>query len=414
MKRIFNPQYSAEKIFLPIILAVIAFLSIGSIWALAYNPTSIDTRSRAVAEGYGMIVPIRPNTTDICRNLSKSSVIEVKVPRINPRSIQRTADYQAQLICTARTIISLRLTAERAVKNNIRCDYLGYYPDKNAGSPLSEANNLIQSFESAKKIADQYGAKLLVAPSEESIENAKKQNPDFYSEAAEYANAWLIQTMSYQVTEDGTKTSVNDYSTSVKAIADELKSNNATIEIWAHLSVTAGTDGRRNPFTGEELISYIESVEKFTTGVRIYDSRDPNRPDTLRQIAEEIEGKSFDGEDPYACQNSTECSWCGSTCAPTNAYHSCPTDTPPADTKCICKNNSCQTQRIRIPVPPPVPDPIKPKGCALDSECGWCGRSCLKEGAFKYCPDVMPPEGSECRCIDHVCTMTEGGTSQTQ
>ncbi|MBC7073821.1 hypothetical protein H5T58_00285 [Candidatus Parcubacteria bacterium] len=44
--------------------------------------------------------------------------------------------------------------------------------------------------------------------------------------------------------------------------------------------------------------------------------------------------------------------------------------------------------------------------CKTDEDCQWCGRSCVpKPSSFSfYCPLVLPPTDSECRCIEGKCT----------
>lgn len=41
--------------------------------------------------------------------------------------------------------------------------------------------------------------------------------------------------------------------------------------------------------------------------------------------------------------------------------------------------------------------------CDTDSDCAWCGRNCLKKDPQRYCVQVTPPEGYECKCINHQC-----------
>jgi len=38
------------------------------------------------------------------------------------------------------------------------------------------------------------------------------------------------------------------------------------------------------------------------------------------------------------------------------------------------------------------------------ARCVWCGDECVEERPGMVCPEVMPPEGYECRCIDGNCT----------
>jgi len=51
-----------------------------------------------------------------------------------------------------------------------------------------------------------------------------------------------------------------------------------------------------------------------------------------------------------------------------------------------------------IPVPKTIP---QIKQCQTDADCSWCGMSCVNKAELKdkMCPQVMPKEGTECKCV---------------
>lgn len=53
--------------------------------------------------------------------------------------------------------------------------------------------------------------------------------------------------------------------------------------------------------------------------------------------------------------------------------------------------------------------------CSSDSDCGWCGSVCKIGAAKAMCPDILPPEGEECKCAAGSCkgVVTGGGACPT-
>lgn len=50
--------------------------------------------------------------------------------------------------------------------------------------------------------------------------------------------------------------------------------------------------------------------------------------------------------------------------------------------------------------------PITAPECRIDSDCTWCGNSCLAKSKLPrptHCPDVRPPLGVECKCQNGLC-----------
>ncbi|MGC9067345.1 MAG: hypothetical protein ACP5HL_02800, partial [Minisyncoccia bacterium] len=58
-----------------------------------------------------------------------------------------------------------------------------------------------------------------------------------------------------------------------------------------------------------------------------------------------------------------------------------------------------------IPFPKPKPPIPEIKQCQTDSDCTWCGMSCVNKEEIKgkACPQVMPKPGSACRCVNNRC-----------
>jgi len=54
-----------------------------------------------------------------------------------------------------------------------------------------------------------------------------------------------------------------------------------------------------------------------------------------------------------------------------------------------------------IPSPKPKPPVPEIKQCQTDADCTWCGMSCVNKTELndKACPQVMPKEGTECKCV---------------
>jgi len=55
------------------------------------------------------------------------------------------------------------------------------------------------------------------------------------------------------------------------------------------------------------------------------------------------------------------------------------------------------------------------KQCESDTDCGWCGNTCVAKNTLKgkKCPDVMPPAGLSCKCQNNICQKTATSTSSS-
>ncbi|MGC8851727.1 MAG: hypothetical protein ACP5PR_01345 [Minisyncoccia bacterium] len=58
-----------------------------------------------------------------------------------------------------------------------------------------------------------------------------------------------------------------------------------------------------------------------------------------------------------------------------------------------------------IPITEPKPPIPEIKQCQTDSDCTWCGMSCVNKEEIKgkACPQVMPREGLACKCVNNRC-----------
>jgi hypothetical protein len=63
---------------------------------------------------------------------------------------------------------------------------------------------------------------------------------------------------------------------------------------------------------------------------------------------------------------------------------------------------TCQDGACKLTVVPTLPSYGK---CSDGTTCGWCGNQCTKITTGMDCPQVMPPSGATCTCVNNRCTI---------
>jgi peptidoglycan hydrolase-like protein with peptidoglycan-binding domain len=69
-----------------------------------------------------------------------------------------------------------------------------------------------------------------------------------------------------------------------------------------------------------------------------------------------------------------------------------------------CQDGACQST-VATTIPPIVTTIPSYGKCTDGSICGWCGDKCTKITAGMDCPQVAPPPGTNCTCINNTCTV---------
>jgi hypothetical protein len=69
-----------------------------------------------------------------------------------------------------------------------------------------------------------------------------------------------------------------------------------------------------------------------------------------------------------------------------------------------CQDGACQPT-VATTIPPVVTTIPSYGKCTDGSICGWCGDKCTKITAGMDCPQVAPPPGTNCACINNTCVV---------
>ena len=141
---------------------------------------------------------------------------------------------------------------------------IGYNPERAPGTPPEEMDNLLESVQAAKALADEFGSPLLVGPGLREM----RQREDLYPELAKHCDIWLIQSQSLQMNASRELTTVAEYRAGVERIVGMLRAGNPEVQVFVQIVASGRPDA--DLFAAEELVERIRAIEDLVDAVRIY------------------------------------------------------------------------------------------------------------------------------------------------
>ena len=183
----------------------------------------------------------------------------------------------------ARPFPGIKETIEMLQANSIDPErvIIGYNPERSPGTTTEEMDNLVESVQRAKEMADSFGSPLLVGPGMREM----LQQEHLYSELARHSDMWLIQTQRFQLDQFTRRVSTpEEYRASVERVVGMLREGNPEIRVFVQILAS----GRRAEtlFTAEEVAAYALAVEDLVEAVRIYGGS----PELLVEVIDIIRG----------------------------------------------------------------------------------------------------------------------------
>jgi len=176
-------------------------------------------------------------------------------------------------------------TAVADTNTSARCDYFAYNPEapkRTQQTPDEELNNLPESAQTFSRLAKQYGVPSVIGPGFKFM----SQHEDYYRQAAEYADIWLIQTQVLTLNKKtNRKASPEEYRQEVKRIIDLIHQGNPDTKIWAQIIISTGPPPEGQViFSPEDIVEYIRSISDLVENVRIYTGSDPSQTENVIRI----------------------------------------------------------------------------------------------------------------------------------
>lgn len=158
---------------------------------------------------------------------------------------------------TIRTLQDAKIPPKRVI--------IGYNPERQPGTPSRELDDLVASVKQARKMADKYGAPLLVGPGLRDMQGRE----NLYPELAKHCDIWMIQSQRLQLDLTTRKpVSTAEYCKEVKKIVDHLRQGNPKIRVFVQIVTTA--ERGTTELTADQVAAFAESVADLVDGVRIY------------------------------------------------------------------------------------------------------------------------------------------------
>ncbi|MHB8996964.1 MAG: HAD family hydrolase [Armatimonadota bacterium] len=156
---------------------------------------------------------------------------------------------------------------------------IGYNPERAPGTTAAELDNLLQSVQQAKAMADVFGSPLLVGPGLREMQ----QREELYPKLAQSCDYWLIQSQRLQM-EPGTRAprTPAEYRAGVERIVGMLRQGNPDVKVIVQL-IGSGS-GQPDRFTADELVAYIRAVEDLVHGIRLYGGS----PELLNAVIDQL------------------------------------------------------------------------------------------------------------------------------
>lgn len=155
----------------------------------------------------------------------------------------------------APSIEQLEQKAKRAEQSDIPYEALAYGLETSESTPDEEWQNLVESTERARSIADDYDKLLVMGPGYRLM----SQNEDQFPAITALSDIWMLQTQRLQVNPPGPI-----YREEVKRVVDQIKSGNPEIEIWAQITLPPDQEP-----SSLEWVEYKNSIKDIVSGTYI-------------------------------------------------------------------------------------------------------------------------------------------------
>jgi hypothetical protein len=166
---------------------------------------------------------------------------------------------------------------------------LAYNPERQPGTPAGEVDALLASVQRARKMAEEYGAPLLVGPGLREMQ----QREQLYPKLAKNCDIWMIQSQRLQLDLATRKpVSPDEYRRGVERIIKLLREGNPKIRIYVQLVTTA--ERGRTRLTAEQVAAFARSVEDLVDAVRIYGGAPDLLTGTIERLRKPAEGSGQD------------------------------------------------------------------------------------------------------------------------
>ena len=177
----------------------------------------------------------------------------------------------------APSLEQLEQKAIRAEQSGIPYEALAYGLETSESTPDGEWQNLVESTERARSIADDYDKLLVMGPGFRLM----SQNEDQYPAMASLADIWMLQTQRLQVNPPG-----SSYRGEVERVVDQIISGNPEIQIWAQITLPPD----REP-SSQEWLEYQNAINDLVAGtyIGVYTWDTHDNPTLVKTIGEIFE-----------------------------------------------------------------------------------------------------------------------------
>jgi hypothetical protein len=194
--------------------------------------------------------------------------------------MKRLTAQGVKVACVFLSLQQMRESIAMLKANDIQCAYLAYNPEQNQHTPRAELDDFVGSVKSARKLADEYGARLVVGPGMRFISSREGD----YARAAPYVDAWLIQSQRFQIHKETARHATpEEYRHNIQRVANLIHQGNPRTKIWVQIIVCPGARPG-NDFPAEEIVALARSIEDIVDAVRIYTAGAKDGVGTLKEV----------------------------------------------------------------------------------------------------------------------------------
>jgi hypothetical protein len=176
----------------------------------------------------------------------------------------------------------LQQLASQAKQLGIPYEALSYDIEAWQQSPTTEQTDLVGSTQKASKLAHSYGKLLIMGPGLNLM--TKPAHVNDYSKMAPYTDIWMIQSQAFQLNLPAGPS----YRQEIQKITNQIRTGNQRTLIWVQISVTPGQGTQI--LNADGVLAYRNSILDLIDGTFIFDTFDPNHPQTLTEIFTKVCG----------------------------------------------------------------------------------------------------------------------------
>ncbi|HPA17615.1 MAG TPA: hypothetical protein PLU30_07690 [Verrucomicrobiae bacterium] len=242
----------------------------------ADHAAALDTR-RTLGIGFGL----GRDTGDLATTMrGENDFVDTMARGAGLKEMKRLTAHGVKVASVFLSLAQMRETISSLKGADIRCAYLAYNPEQNQRTPSGELDDFVGSVRTAKELAKAYGAPLVVGPGMRFMTTREQD----YAKAAQYADAWLIQSQRFQIDRDTSRhASPDEYRKSVGRVVDLIHRGNPKTKIWVQIIVCPGARPG-NDFSPAEIVSLARAIEDIVDAVRIYTAGAARGTETLKEV----------------------------------------------------------------------------------------------------------------------------------